>query len=155
METTVERATGRSLVTERLFDRLVCGVVADERHDQAFAVRVVDQALAFLGACARHHGEPLSPSRLVDTGWHVFVLHTREYREFCRRVAGRFIDHVPTNDPCARSGQHATALRRTVATILAAGYTVDMKLWFSGGNVDCTGCHNGCHDDPPPAYGRC
>jgi hypothetical protein len=96
-----------------------------------------------------------SPSRLVDPGWHVFVLHTREYREFCRQIAGRFIDHVPTSDPPAQSGEHATVLRRTVAAILAAGYTVDTELWFSGGRADCTGCHNGCHDDPPPVFMGC
>jgi hypothetical protein len=35
---------------------------------------------------------------LSDPGWHTFVLHTRDYREFCRRVAGRFIDHGGCHD---------------------------------------------------------
>lgn len=146
-----ERLTGRSLVTPALFERLAARLVADEGHSPALAARVLDQALAFLGTSARHHGEPLSPSRAVDPGWHIFVLHTRDYREFCRRIAGRFIDHVPTGD--APADGPALALRRTVAAMRSAGYVVDDELWVSSAS-DCTGCHNGCHngchDDPPP-----
>lgn len=109
----------------------------------------MDQALAFLGTCAGHRGEPLSPSQAVDPGWHTFILHTRDYREFCRHLAGRFIDHVPTVDLPPGSGELALAVRRTVAAMRRAGYLVDDVLWFSG--ADCTGCHGGCHDDPPPA----
>lgn len=143
--------TGRSLVSARLFERLVTRLAAAEGCELTFARRVVDQALAFLGTSAKHRGEPLSPSRAVDPGWHVFLLHSRDYREFCRRVAGRFIDHVPTGDPPADSGVPWLALRRTVAAMRAAGYTVDDALWFGSGSADCTGCHSGCHDDPPPA----
>lgn len=75
MKTVIDRRSGRSLVDQDLFHRLVRRVVSDEGYEVVLAERVVDQALAFLGACARHHGEPLSPSRIVDPGWHVFVLH--------------------------------------------------------------------------------
>jgi hypothetical protein len=71
---------GRSLVAEELFERLTRRVITDEGHEPTFAVRVLDQALAFLGTCAVNHAESLSPSRMVD------------YREFRERVAGRFID---------------------------------------------------------------
>lgn len=143
--TATVRLTGRSLVTDELFDRLTARVMKDEGHDMAMAARVADQSLAFLGTCAAHRGQPLSPSRLVDPGWHAFILHTREYRTFCRRVAGRFIDHVPDGP-----GEPAADLGRTVATMRMAGYTVDDELWNASGNASCTGCVNGCHDDPPP-----
>ncbi|MFF5991371.1 hypothetical protein [Prauserella flavalba] len=56
-------------------------------------------------------------------------------------------------DP-APSGEAAhTTLLRTVAVIEQAGYTVDAALWPQANSVSCTGCHNGCHDDPPPACG--
>jgi|SRR5882757_7055144 len=144
----MERLTGRSLVTPALFERLAARLVVDEGYSPALAARVVDQALAFLGTSAKHRGEPLSPSRAVDPGWHVFVLHTRDYREFCRRVAGGFIDHVPTGGRPADGP--ALALRRTVAAMRNTGYVVDDELWFSSAGASCTGCHNGCHDDPPP-----
>jgi hypothetical protein len=146
--TMTEQRTGRSLVSVRLFERLVARLVSDEGLSPAFATRVMDQALAFLGASASHRGEPLSPSRAVDAGWHIFVLHTRDYREFCGQVGGRFIDHVPTDDRPGESGQRALALGRTVTAMRRAGYAVDDVLWFSA--ADCTGCHGGCHDDPPP-----
>lgn len=143
-----EQLTGRSLVSETLFERLATRLVSEEGCSPMFAVRVMDQALAFLGTCVVHQGEPLSPSRAVDPGWHTFILHTRDYREFCQRMAGRFIDHVPTADMPAESGEPALVLRRTVAAMRRAGYLVDDVLWFSA--ADCTGCHGGCHDDPPP-----
>lgn len=146
----MDRLAGRSLVSGDLFERLTARVVLEDGHDPDLAARVVDQALAFLGACAGHRRASLSPSRVVDVGWHAFVLHTREYREFCARVAGRFIDHVPTAELRAGSAAHTLAMRRAIAAIRAAGYAVDDELWLSSGKADCTGCANGCHDDPPP-----
>jgi hypothetical protein len=147
-----ERATGRSLVPPELFGRLVRRIVADEHLDADFAERVVDQALAFLGTCARPHTRALAPSEPVDPGWHAFILHTREYGEFCQGIAGRFLHHVPTE--AGDAGAHGEAARatlaRTVAAIEAAGFVVDYDLWPQTANVSCTGCHQGCHDDPPP-----
>jgi hypothetical protein len=154
-----ESRTGRSLIPPHLFDRLVSRIVTDEKLDRALAQRVVDQALAFLAACAdSSNREPLAPSELVDLGWHTFILYTRDYREFCRRIAGRFIDHAPTDehDPAA-SGEaaHATLLRTTRA-IEKAGFTLDAELWpaVSGKcnqkkcTAACTQCHQGCTDSP-------
>jgi hypothetical protein len=144
---TAEPMTGRSLVTDELFDRLTAQVVKDGGHDPAMAARVVDQSMAFVATCAVNRSAPLSPSKMVDPGWHAFILHTRDYRAFCRRIAGRFIDHVPTGDVPGESGAE---LHRTVAAIRAARYIVDDELWYVSDNASCTGCVNGCHDDPPP-----
>lgn len=62
----------------------------------------MEQTLAFLAATANQADKPLSPSQPVDIGWHAFILYTREYAEFCQRVAGRFIHHVPTMTPTRR-----------------------------------------------------
>lgn len=35
------------------------------------------------------------PSGIVDEMWHVFILHTKRYREFCENAVGNFIDHTP------------------------------------------------------------
>lgn len=34
-------------------------------------------------------------SERVDALWHYFVLHTQEYRDFCAKVYGSFLHHVP------------------------------------------------------------
>jgi hypothetical protein len=35
------------------------------------------------------------PSCDIDSAWHSFILHTREYMEFCHNRLGRFVHHVP------------------------------------------------------------
>lgn len=145
--------TGRSLVDADLFGRLVHRIVADDRLDHHLAERAADQALAFLAACALNTGPPLAPTALVDIGWHTFLLHTRDYADFCHRVAGRFLHHVPTDpdDPTTTGASARATLTRTIAAIQDAGFVVDDALWHTPGEA-CTGCHNGCHDDPPPTH---
>lgn len=37
-------------------------------------------------------------SREVDMYWHLFILHTKEYGEFCKTILGRYLGHQPTNE---------------------------------------------------------
>ena len=152
MEITTARELreGRELVTPELFHRLVTRVAEEHDHDLLMAGRVVDQALAFLGTSANHEGRPLSPSEIVDPGWHEFILHTVDYAAFCDQVAGRFLHHVPTDpqDPSAEGeGAHDT-LTYTVDAIATAGFYVDTDLWPTGHAGDCSQCHAGCSDSP-------
>jgi hypothetical protein len=157
----IESRTGRSLVSPDLFNRLAERIVTDNGMDRAMSERIMDQALAFLGACAVTTA-PLSPSEKVDIGWHTFLMYTKDYRDFCDRIAGRFIDHVPTDNeqcqmcskcqdekpPSIGEGYAALNATFTALAVAEAGYVVDAPLWESGGN--CSQCHNGCHNDPPP-----
>lgn len=34
----------------------------------------------------------------IDEMWHMFIIFTRRYSEFCNAVADRFLHHVPTED---------------------------------------------------------
>ncbi|MGH3861455.1 glycine-rich domain-containing protein [Actinokineospora sp.] len=122
----IEGTTGRSLVPEKLFTRLCARVERDGHHPPVRASRIVDQALAFLATCGRNLGEPLAPSAIVDEGWHAFLLHTREYAEFCRMVAGRFIHHRP-GDGIRRA---EIDIKRSVRAMRAAGFAVDIPLWL-------------------------
>jgi len=142
---TRQATTGRSLVEPRLFERMSARIATEHDMDSATAGRIMDQALVFLGACAITTA-PLSPSATVDIGWHTFILHTREYAEFCDRIAGHFIHHIPTNGGNERADTAGTW--ETARAIVAAGYVVDAPMWEEA--AKCTGCHNGCHDDPPP-----
>lgn len=146
-------ATGRSLISAELFGRLSRRLVIEEKLNRELADRIVDQALAFLSACATNTGDPLAPSELVDLGWHTFLLHTKDYAAFCDRIAGRFLHHVPSDedDPAAHGEAAAATRARTVSAIETAGFILDNDLWPRAASLDCTGCHQGCHDDPPPA----
>jgi|SRR5690242_6914330 len=35
------------------------------------------------------------PSKELDTAWHEFILHTRQYAEYCINRYGRYVHHVP------------------------------------------------------------
>jgi hypothetical protein len=177
----IPATTGRSLVDPKLFDRLSARVAIESGTDRAKADRIMDQALAFLATCAVST-VPLSPSKTVDIGWHVFLVYTQDYSEFCQRIAGRFIHHVPTDeqdgggdgdDTCGSQKRQAdgfcnahhpltvpttvsgladsSPVWETTAAMVAAGYVVDAPMWEASGN--CSQCHNGCHNDPPPDKG--
>ncbi|MBB5866622.1 hypothetical protein F4553_008092 [Allocatelliglobosispora scoriae] len=93
--------------------------------DLDLCARIQRQSLEFLAACASNPGTSLTPSVMVDLGWHNLILHTEMYAAFCDAVAGRFIHHYPydggQNDP--------SVLDRTKNLITAAGYTIDEPLW--------------------------
>lgn len=123
--------------------------------------RGVDQMAGFLAACGVSL-EPLAPSQVVDEFWHAFVLRTMPYVDFCDRVAGRFIHHVPEDempvpedyDQRAAKAKRGNEIRlRTLEAIAAVGHEVDIAFWpelngscNSGGK--CTQCYQGCTDSP-------
>lgn len=142
MITTLEQVRARTLIDDNLFGRLCHKIVVDQGADSAFAERIVDQALAFLGACAKYPGHSLAPSPIVDIGWHTFILYTREYALFCDDIAGRFIHHVPHDAPDAPDHAKVPVSVResTVDTIRRAGYLVDPELWIED-SYSCGSCH--------------
>ncbi|MFI6662516.1 glycine-rich domain-containing protein [Streptomyces sp. NPDC050523] len=150
MTIALERPVGTTdpltLLGDDLAERLTRRVTTDHPEiSEATARRIVGQAAAFVAASGQQPGQLLAPSRLVDHGWHAFILHTVDYADFCRRIVGRFVHHVPTDE----DGQlpHAAQTReRTLTAIRTAGYTVDEELWAKA--ADCNQCHAGCHDSP-------
>jgi hypothetical protein len=145
-DTTATAVTPRDLIPRDLFDRLVRRIVKDEAFDQATAERIMSEALAFLKACALNPGAGLGPSPAVDVGWHTFILHTKEYAEFCERVAGRFIHHNPTDDTDETVGKYGS-IAATLDAMRAANIPVDEELWKAHA-VNCSQCHAGCTDSP-------
>ncbi|MER6690354.1 glycine-rich domain-containing protein [Streptomyces minutiscleroticus] len=134
--------TGRSLVDHELFDRLVSFLEYEEKVPRVRAEKVVDQALAFLWMSGHRADVPLSPSRQVDPGWHVFLLHSREYARWCQEQFGRFLHHNPFKGQRLRDG---VAVRRTVDAIEAAGFAVDRDLWGVAAECNAPTC---CGDGP-------
>lgn len=149
MATTNHVALPRELISPGLFSRLAYRVTEDEDTDPGTAERIVGQALAFLQACALNPGAALSPSKAVDAGWHAFILHTADYAEFCDRVAGRFIHHLPETPGERGDG---APVRTTVDAMRTAGLPVDPGLWPAEAASDCSSkchqCHAGCYDSP-------
>lgn len=142
LDTVAQPATlaHRHVIDERLWNRLVRRLGLEHGYDQQFAERVMDQTLGFLRLIAAESTANYSPSAMVDDGWHTFILFTRDYAEFCQRVAGFFIHHVPTDEDL--DGTVANVLLRTVAGMKVHGLAVDEALW-DGAVGECGGqkCH--------------
>ncbi|GAA0641716.1 hypothetical protein GCM10009548_02490 [Streptomyces malaysiensis subsp. malaysiensis] len=114
------------------------------------AGRIVDEAVKYIAAVATAP-EPLTPSRVVDEGWHALILHTRIYHRLCSKI-GRFIHHVPQRpDPENRDSE---ALTKTQAQIVAAGYTVDDALWLAPGDTSIPVAAH-CQHSPGGPEGSC
>lgn len=145
MTITATPVAGRTLISTRLFHVLVDRTITDFGVDPAMAPRVVDQTLAFLATAGRtsSSSSTLTPSKAVDPGWHAFLLYSRSYRAFCEQVVGRFIDHVPDDDPTVTGTRGDTPSHRVASTMQAiarAGYVVDPELWLAE-NAKCGQCH--------------
>ena len=139
-----------TLVHPETMERLAARITKDHPElDTAVARRIVAQTAAFLAASAERPGLELSPSKLVDIGWHTWILHTADYAVFCEQIAGRFIHHVPTRDGEEAGIAPEAARERTLGAIADAGFTFDADLWPVAAKMgDCSQCHAGCSDSP-------
>jgi hypothetical protein len=131
---TTPQLSSRTLVDDRLWNRLVTRIVLENGMDHAYAERVMDQALGFLLLCAMDPTNNYRPSAMVDIGWHTFLLYTKDYAAFCQRVAGYFIHHVPDDEPTETSAESGPD---TAGAMVAAGIFVDAELWATA--AECGG----------------
>ncbi|WP_406297629.1 hypothetical protein OG948_18595 [Embleya sp. NBC_00888] len=144
--TVTPNAVAGAHVPEAVRARLVARIRADRPEIGAeLADRIVTGTGVFLAASATHPAVRMTPSALVDVGWHAWVLHTVDYAEYCDWI-GRFVQHVPDNAPRTMAQGRAEVVR-TAAVIKAAGFEVDAELWAVAA-ADCSQCHAGCHDSP-------
>ncbi|MET4926379.1 hypothetical protein P3L51_29185 [Streptomyces sp. PSRA5] len=94
--------------------------------DRDTAEAIVVEALKFEATCAAYARGPLTPSRVVDEGWHALILHTRVKARLAERI-GHFVHHVPEAPDPTRHDPNV--LLRTQAAMEDAGYVPDPKLW--------------------------
>ncbi len=66
----------------------------------------------FFAAYLLGAGKPVSmPSQAADELWHEFILHTRNYEQFCHKAFGRFLHHTPAV-ALSRNYERNVGLRR-------------------------------------------
>ncbi|WP_329487997.1 hypothetical protein OG618_15500 [Kitasatospora sp. NBC_01246] len=131
--TTPERPPGdtgpgaRNLLNPAQFDGTVFTVL-DNNPGMATdtAERIVTEALKFVATARTFPTARVTPSNVVDEGWHALILHTHVYAELCEKLGG-FVHHYPERPDPERHDE--AALVRTVALIEEAGYTPDHELW--------------------------
>ncbi|MFD0359541.1 glycine-rich domain-containing protein [Streptomyces sp. NPDC127110] len=107
------------------FDAVRATVLDDNPGmEPELAARIVTEALKFVATAARG-ADDMTPSRLVDKGWHALILHTALYKQLCAHLGG-FVDHYPS--PQGTEGD-LDAFDRTIRSIERAGFAVDRQLW--------------------------
>lgn len=52
------------------------------------------------------------PSKVVDTAWHEFILHTKAYEQWCQAAFGRLLHHTPA-EVLGRDPKRNDGLRRS------------------------------------------
>ncbi|MFF5808285.1 glycine-rich domain-containing protein [Streptomyces sp. NPDC012746] len=135
--------TGRSLVQPELFDSIATFVMTHfGESDQDRAERITDQAIAFLATVGTATVR-MVPSDDVDKGLHAFILHTREYREFCEAHAGRFLEHNPLP---GGGGRVLEEVKATAHAMKACGFVVLDDLWTVDGQ-SAAQCDSDCGRD--------
>lgn len=109
----------------------------------------------FFMACNRAKGRFVAmPSRVVDSMWHEFILHTQAYRAWCLLVLGRFLDHTPA-EALGSQATHNDGLRRAwfwcckdesinprTPTRLPLLFALDSKLAIANGFQYVPDCHS-------------
>lgn len=125
----------RSLIDEQLWQRLTMRIASEHDMSTEQAESCLDAALGYLKLCADHPSQRFAPSRQADIGWHTFMLYTRSYQEFCRRIAGRFLHHEPNDMPGRPMQAGSSAV--TVAFMLEHNIAFNPEAWPSA-DADCT-----------------
>lgn len=137
----------RQLIDDQLWDRLVRRVAVEERIGFKQAESIMDATLGFLQLCAEHPGRRFAPSRLVDIGWHTFILYTKSYADFCHRVADRYIHHEPNDVPGAPSDTGGAAA--TIAFMRQHGICFNLEMWVGDVESEYDPCNDKCCSGPP------
>lgn len=82
--------------------------------------------------------DPFSPSQPLDEIWHHFILHTREYEEYCKTYIGRFLHHNPTDVPYVESRTRMLGIAKMLFK------EIDVALWPS---METLACDSSCKGD--------
>jgi len=92
--------------------RVVNGFLRKYRMPRRSAEQIYDDMLRWmwLVSTAKQPLPVIDPMVVIDEMWHQFILHTREYKEFCRDYLGRFIEHDPETLPAPKSRKAREAM---------------------------------------------
>lgn len=64
-------------------------------HDVKYAFKAAEY---FFSVCKKNKGKMIPmPSEVVDEIWHLFILCTKDYQNFCKQYMGYFLHHTPND----------------------------------------------------------
>jgi len=103
--------------------------------DTAYGSEVCEEYRRFVYVSVKNPGSLLGMCGPVDDLWHDHILYTSNYLEFCSRIAGRYLHHIPT---LLGNGDRSGYVR-TVALIEKHFGDVNWSIWPKVGEaeIDC------------------
>lgn len=102
-----------------------------EKMSTSRSVAIFTELYKFLSLCAEGR-EPLAPSQVVDTAWHLTLSDEATYASLCAAV-GRRIEHIPHEEPTPE------AYRRCLGAMQRRFGSLDSTIWDSDSAARCVG----------------
>jgi hypothetical protein len=112
-------------------ESIVSRISKEQGVDRAQAERQFEGVLQFLELAASTD-ERLTPPQAIDAAWHSFILHTKDYAEYCQEHFGRFIHHRPNGGGNERELQTALSLAERHLE------RVDPTMWRQPASAECS-----------------
>ena len=95
-----------------------------EFADQAEILEMECKRFMYLTAIAPNF--ELAPTKPIDEYWHMFILFTREYTDYCRQFNGSYVHHKPLG-----ADDHSAVFQRTQRIVTELfGTFENHELWF-------------------------
>lgn len=119
----------KTAVAEVIFKDLLRFFWASKQHEMAKA-KNPDPALKFIFIMDEEMKE-------IDQIWHVFLLYTRDYMDFCQKYFGEYLHHQPDIVPLLEKGAVDTTTNFEVNLEKFLNYNLDVlgedviKRWFA------------------------
>lgn len=136
----VEACLSLARISPALRERMAKRMARDNKLDYSLACEIVDETAKFLAMKGVARDVNIVPSALVDIGWHTFLMYTKDYLDFSRRVTGgRFIHHEPMD-----SEENPQNTVRGDEVMRKFGVVPNEKLWRAC-NDACSSSGEGCH----------
>jgi hypothetical protein len=115
---------------------------------------VFRDTIRFLYLAGATDARTLAPTKIIDKGWHSFLLFTRDYAEFCDRYFGHFIHHAPrrSSDPPPKVNHLAATFevaRQFFGPSLSSNWSYDIEA------ADCQKCTSQCSPDSGGGGSEC
>lgn len=110
-----------------------------------YAELLLEETKKFLYCCSISKNA-LSPALEIDLMWHQFILFTKDYRNFCYNILGKFIDHHPDVEISNLTRQqNNTQLELARKLALQNFGNINSKVWYKSTSKTLSG---DCSDSP-------
>jgi hypothetical protein len=127
-----------------VLERVIWRLVDRDGYGNEMACKLREEFLRFASLTFITDG-PISPSPSVDDFWHAFILHTKDYEEFCQRHFGHYLHHEPKDHRLPRDDRDRTPGIRTKALIEAAYPEYDREIWATAAICSRSHCDKPWH----------